>query len=156
MRYRHLNSAGDTIVEVLIVLAVLGLAISVSYATANKSLLNGRQAQENSEATALVQSQIEILRTIAGNANIFTNHLFCVNTDGSVVTDFSGPTATTLSGLINPSYSEYPDNCTRGLYHIAIEYTSSPEDTFTVQAKWDDARGDGQDSVRLSYRLHKP
>ena len=42
------NQRGDTIIEVLIVLAVLGLAIGITYATANRSILNARQAQESS------------------------------------------------------------------------------------------------------------
>ncbi len=55
---------GDTIIEVMIVLAVLGLAIGIAYSTANRSLLNARQAQENSQATAAAQAQVEQLVSI--------------------------------------------------------------------------------------------
>ncbi len=49
-------------------LAVLGLAISISYATANRSLLNARQAQETAEATGLVETQVENLRLLSYNS----------------------------------------------------------------------------------------
>jgi type II secretory pathway pseudopilin PulG len=45
---KPLNSNGDTIVEVLIVLAVLGFAFSISMATANKGLSQSRNAEDPS------------------------------------------------------------------------------------------------------------
>lgn len=77
-----LRQRGDTIVEVLIVLAVLGLAMSISYATATRSLLQAREAQENGVATVLLQSQIERLRTLkVSDTTIFTasQPSFCIN-----------------------------------------------------------------------------
>ena len=59
MLIRKLNQAGDTIVEVMIVLAVLGLAIGIAYAAANRSLENARQAQENAEAVQLATTEYE-------------------------------------------------------------------------------------------------
>src|SRR5437868_4001892 len=86
---------GDTIVEVLVVLAVLGLAIGISFATANRSLLATRAAQENSQATSYLQSQVEELRYLApasSGQNIFQNgKFFCVDTaTNTVVTGFIG------------------------------------------------------------------
>jgi prepilin-type N-terminal cleavage/methylation domain-containing protein len=68
-RFKSLNNRGDTIVEVMVVLAILGLALGISYATANRSLLNARQAEENAQATHYVQSQIEILYNLASSPN---------------------------------------------------------------------------------------
>ena len=68
-RLLSLRQSGDTIVEVLIVLAVLGLAIGISYSTATKSLLATRQAQENTQATQLLQGQIERLYALSANAS---------------------------------------------------------------------------------------
>jgi type II secretory pathway pseudopilin PulG len=62
-KFQKLNNTGDTIVEVLIVLAVLGLALSISYATANRGLQQSRNAQEHSEALGIINSQIELLRS---------------------------------------------------------------------------------------------
>ncbi len=156
LRLRKLTAGGDTIVEVMIVLAVLGMAIGISYATANRSLLNARQAQENSEATQIAQSQVEALRAFSGNDPtspnyIYLNSLFCINTSGVapvVATGFTGSNPT--------NYAIYPLSraCNNGLYHVSINYGGLPNDTFTVQVIWDDVLGQGQDSVTLVYRVH--
>jgi type II secretory pathway pseudopilin PulG len=153
-RRLSLNSVGDTIVEVMVVLAVLGLAVGISFATANRSLLATRAAQENSQATSYLQSQIEELRYLAptgSGQNIFVNgQFFCVNTTtNTVVTGFSGGYNTTSLA----SYSNYPAGCVHSFYHIAIAY-SAAGDTFTLTAYWDDVQGQGQDTATLNYRVH--
>ncbi|HEY5152731.1 MAG TPA: type II secretion system protein [Candidatus Saccharimonadales bacterium] len=144
----QLNRAGDTIVEVMVVLAILGLAISISYATANRSLLNARQAQENSEATELIQSQIEALRTLTSVTdvpNIFNPALqnYCLVPTG-VAPNIK---YTNASGA----------SCNMGSvpYQINITYSTAPTDTFTVTATWPDVLGEGNDTVTTIYRLHQ-
>ena len=142
-RPRPLNTFGDTIVEVMVVLAILGMALGVSYATANRSLLDARQAQENSQATELVQAQIEALRTLSSATavpNIFDTTTYCLST--------TVPYTKTA-------------NCLNGFYTITISYSGpvSPSPniggTFTVLAKWDDVEGQGKDTVTLLYRLYQ-
>src|SRR5579884_937422 len=94
----RLNSRGDTIVEVMIVLAILGLAISIAYSTANRSLMEARQAQENSYAAEQVLKQIEAIRDLGQTANptpgnnIFITSRFCV-TYSSVLNSYTVSTA---------------------------------------------------------------
>lgn len=144
---RRLGQGGDTIIEVLVVLTVLGLAISISYATANRSLLNARQAQENTRATVLAQSQIETLRTLATAPSTDNDHYifqfgpgqqFCISNDNS------GKLTTDLN-----------NKCTfdNGLYQITV--TNAGSDTLEVKVVWDNVLGQGKDSVTLSYRLHQ-
>jgi prepilin-type N-terminal cleavage/methylation domain-containing protein len=146
------SQAGDTIVEVMIVLAVLSLALSISYATANRSLLDTRQAQENSEASELAESQVEGLRTLSvvgDTPNIFQAGPYCL----SQTIPYTIPAScdVTLSG---ESFA----------YHIAITVTgnlSPPTDTsnpptFTIIVSWPDVEGQGtNDTVTLSYRLYQ-
>jgi type II secretory pathway pseudopilin PulG len=149
-----LNRAGDTIVEVMVVLAILGLAISISYATANRSLLNARQAQENSEATELIQSQLEALRTLTSVTdvpNIFNAALqnYCLVPTGVApnikYTNASGASCTMTS-------VGYQINI---LYCNPITIPPCPTDTFTVTASWPDVLGEGNDTVTTIYRLHQ-
>jgi prepilin-type N-terminal cleavage/methylation domain-containing protein len=145
-----LDKRGDTIIEVMVVLAVLGLAIGISFATANRSLLQTRGAQENAQATALLQSQIEELRFLSSNAPgssnyIYQSGLFCVNSSNTIVNAFTGATLS--------NYGIYPSACVQSFYHLAISY-STINDTFTLTAYYDDAQGQGQDTVTLTYRLH--
>ena len=140
----RLRQRGDSIVEVIIVLAVLSLALSIAYATSNQSLLATRQAQENSQATEILRSQMETIRSYAANDSASSNYIFrttkfCIDSSGAVK-DISpaGP-------------------CTqRNLYTIAIQYVASSagsRDTFTATATWPDAQGHGDDVVTLLYRL---
>lgn len=170
MPLQPLRQAGDTIVEVIIVLAVLGLAISISYATANRSLQATRQAEENSQATELLQGQIEVLRSYAANLSTGPNYIyqspnaFCINTAGNIV---SAPliSNTDVTAGNTKDYTKYPNygggfganECYQSkLYHIIIGYDSAQTDTFTARATWDDVTGQGQDTVTLVYRLHQP
>lgn len=165
-RIMPLNKAGDTIVEVMIVLAVLGSAISISYATANRSLLNARQAQESSEATALAQGQVELLRSMSANPLSDPVHYifqggnnsvayFCINAAGEVV-------PFTATDLYDSSTFVFADpakssDCMLGSsrYNVSIKYDSTSNDKFTVKVIWDDVLGQGEDSSTLIYRVHQ-
>jgi len=52
---------GDTLIEVMIALAIIGSVIAISYATASRALRTGRAAQERTEAVKFVESQVESL-----------------------------------------------------------------------------------------------
>ncbi|HSW37395.1 MAG TPA: hypothetical protein VLG37_03450 [Candidatus Saccharimonadales bacterium] len=149
------NTAGDTIVEVLVVLAVVGMALGISYATANRSLAGARQAQEHSEALEYIQSQIEDLRVLAPNATADPNKNIFGQTEPFCISDPSVATPIVpLTDIVLTDYTNYPASCVLGsFYHLAITYNSS-DDSFTVSAIWDDVRGTGQDQVSLVYRLH--
>lgn len=75
---RHLNNSGDTIVEVLIVLAILGIAIAISFATANGGVQQARNAEEHSEALGIISSQIEELRDALANQQPIPTTPFCM------------------------------------------------------------------------------
>jgi type II secretory pathway pseudopilin PulG len=56
------RQTGDTIVEVLIAIAVAGFAIGTSYAIANNSLKRAISAREHNDALNLIQNQISFLK----------------------------------------------------------------------------------------------
>jgi type II secretory pathway pseudopilin PulG len=146
-------SRGDTIVEVMIVLAILGLSIGICYATANRSLLNARQAQENSIATEIAQSQVETIRALAAannpSDNVFQSGPFCtylVSGDYHVMAPTTNPDGT------------YKAECTgagpNSIFQTAVTYDSS-KDTFTVVVTWPDVLGEGNDTVTQNYRTYQ-
>lgn len=68
MKRRHtfsLDSKGDTIVEVLIAGALVGLVLTSAYALTNKNVSSIQNAQEQSMAQKLVEKQVELLRAAA-------------------------------------------------------------------------------------------
>lgn len=149
------QQAGDTIIEVMVVLAVLGSAIGIAYSTANRSLLNARQAQESSRATVIAQAQIEQLRALSSvtdhtNPNyIYISPLpFCMDGSGHVV-PFIAPSTYPLTC----QYDKTPDF----EYDVKIVYSNVlGDDKFTVTVLYDDVLGQGRDSVTLIYRAHTP
>lgn len=64
-----LKNDGDTIVEVLIALAVLSLAFAISYSTATRALQVSQNSQEHSLALEYLDSQVEALRYVATQPN---------------------------------------------------------------------------------------
>lgn len=161
---KRLTQTGDTIVEVMVVLAVLGLAISISYATANRSLLNARQAQENSDAAGYVQAQVENLRVLAptstsGNPNnIFgQTHRFCTQLVSNSVTivPFSAANCTfPAGGLYVIAVYNCDDGGIRAAYPNQCSGVATNSNTLVVQASWGDVLGQGTDTVTLTYRDH--
>jgi len=161
MGLRALKQRGDTIVEVLIVLAVLGMALSISYATADRSLLNMRQAEENSQAAEYLQSQVEILRSMASNAETINgspNPNYIFKSDASSIFCVYYDTGTNAYTVVNESVSNPDPNCQYGNipYTITITFSHANYDTFSLNATWPDVLGPDTDSVALSYRLHPP
>ncbi|MEK7594126.1 MAG: type II secretion system protein [Patescibacteria group bacterium] len=140
LKPRMLQERGDTIVEVMIVLAVLGLAIGISYATANRALLQARQAQENTKATQLLQSQIEQLTTMTANKSTNPNYIFG-----------AGPYCVSNQAVVTGAACRGVDT----YYDIDITQAGN---LFTLTAKWDDVAGEGndqgKDTVTLMYRLY--
>lgn len=65
MRLRWAKQRGDTIVEVMLAMAVVGMVLGVAYGITNRSVQVGRSAQERSEALKIAETQIELLKEYA-------------------------------------------------------------------------------------------
>lgn len=155
-----LNNNGDTIVEVLIALAVLSLAFVISYATANAALLASQNAQEHSLALEYLDAQIEALRYVANQPNQLiipqsefhhSNSAFCLQPGGSDVSS---------SAPFNPSHnaSSYPPSCRLAAngfsYYVDIQPDPSLDNDFHVQIWWNGLGKLGIQSEELSYRVY--
>lgn len=166
---KRLNQGGDTIVEVMMVLAVLGLAIGISYATANRSLLASKAAQESAQANSLLLGQLEALRALAsvpkGTAGTIyrpQNSVFCINTQDpanlAIATGFVGtPPLDVKDYAVYPAPAVPPgspagtqpvqspcivDNGGYKIY-LSITVTDTATDTYVLKAVWDDIQSTG-------------
>lgn len=152
------NQRGDTIIEVMIVLTILGFAIGISMATSNRSLQNSRQAQEHSESTRIVQAQAEGLRVLAPtnpagpDKNIFISTPFCISYNAGNYTVVSAGDAACSTGTTG--YNTSIQYC-RGS-SLALCNGLSSTSTFLIQVTWDNIQGRGSDSTTLAYRVHRP
>ncbi len=143
---------GDTIVEVMISLALLSTAFISCYSIFNKSTRNLEAAQLRSQAIKLVSSQIQALRSyyIANNEST-PNNLSCFFLQ-------SPASPTLVVYTMSPCYlnsSGYQDTTnTTPKYTITISSNSStdPSDpTYTVTATWPYSNSTGQ--VSMEYRV---
>jgi type II secretory pathway pseudopilin PulG len=178
-KLRKPNSSGDTIVEVMIALAIAAFAIGISYATASRSLDQAISAREHNEALNIMENQLTDLRlryqktpastfeSTYGNAN--TNHHYCLNDDST------GPNDTvhqwtpifnnniTVNSLGPPNYNSLCNiqRTTQGALEGAIywlDISTSPSGAqnsptlFHVSVRW--ARlGGGISQANLFYKL---
>lgn len=151
VRLRRLTQRGDTIVEVMVVLAVLGLAIGVAYATVNSSSRANQAAQDNSQAVATLKGQVELLRAYANDPAYA--HMFDYNSNPTV-TSFCLDPATAGPILVSVG------TCKSGIFAYSIYYSGNSAinltnpDLFTLKVTWPDIDG-GQASSTIVYRIHK-
>lgn len=150
---------GDTIVEVLIVLTIVSLALSISYAIANRSLLGVRRSQEHSEALQLAQTQIERLRQVISTAPPSvvqpTSGYFCMYDNAGVSTPKTENLVATpfdLSTYASECQSDSNSSGTK-LYGVAISY-DPVNFKYTVRVQWDDISANHVDSVSLIYKVY--
>lgn len=151
MFLRKLDHTGDTIVEVMVAIIVVGSVLAGAYVSSNHSLNANRQSQERSEALKYVEGQIE---TIKANVGDLYNHSgpWCLNASGGRVDLPVAPPA----NYIADNWSEpYPGDCMKGSsnrYHLFVSHTSG-SDTYTVNARWDRAGGGGKEQAAIVYKV---
>ncbi len=141
---------GDTIVEVMLSMAVIGMVLGFSYSTASRALRTGRFAQEQTEALKLAEGQIERLRHIAS----------LPDTDRAAIFDSAaGKTTFCLNDefkKVLQSDANYASKCTNinGLYSLLITYSTDGTDTFKVRVNWTTQLDTANGTVQIAYRLH--
>jgi len=138
------SERGDTIVEVLIAIAVASLILVTAYVTTRHSLMSVQDTQEHSEALQLAQSQVEALRStqktpVSGG---------CFGSDGTTA---SGPGC----GLDSTGARFNSDTSRSTEFTVAITSTTdngSGMTTYKVLTSWDSLLGPGKDFVTLYYQ----
>ena len=168
-----MRSRGDTLIEVMIAMAIISSVLAVSYTTASRALNMGQQAQERVEALKLVEGQIETLKYAAGldGTTVYSaGDSFCLDASGVVQAQNAVPddlftdtlnSAAAASGI--PVSGEiYNTKCsvgTSGRYKLSIVRQDSGaapslRSTFLVRARWE-RLGGGIDEVAIYYKLHQ-
>ncbi len=141
---------GDTIIEVLLAMAVIGIVLASAFGLANQAVRTGRDAHERGEALKLAESQLELLKSYAksGSSNVATHGFlnFCVNMNspavGFEIVDASACTDLTPSGNSG------------GLYAVDITKNGASAISYTINITWDQINSKAADTgkVTLYYR----
>ncbi len=152
---------GDTIVEVLICLAVLGLVLSGAYVTANRNSLANRSAQERLEAVKLAEAQIERLRTAvqANPAIVNTMTGFCLPSDAPALAPVSSSDGKCT--VKADDMTAAPDVAPR--YAMSITRVAAIPPTvdgvvghrYRVTATWENISGTGSDKLDTYYEVYR-
>ncbi len=160
LRHLRANQRGDTIVEVLIAIAVISLVLGGAYVTTNRSLQATRAAQERVNALKLAESQMEQIKAMAANdpTVIFgstTTSEFCISKatgDIEVAANLSSgqptgsPHADCVVGLSGDPATDEPR------FYISIIRTGND---FVLTELWEDVSGRNNDSLQMRYRVYE-
>jgi Tfp pilus assembly protein PilV len=131
------SEQGDTIVEVLIAVAVLSLTLVGAYTVVNRNTRVSQQTQEQGQAYKLVERQTELLRTqVAPTAG------GCYNAAGDQATG-AGCTVTADGTQTTPGYSG-PE------YKLSITQKSAA-DPYVISVTWEQLGG-SQANVTVYYQ----
>lgn len=144
------NVRGDTIIEVMVALAILGLAFGISYAIANRSLQISQNSQEHSQALEYLDSQVELARSDVKGLYASTY----VTNPGTTFCMTSSDVPTGIgAGDCHPSDGGAD-------YNISISYNPSTDndgvnqDIFTFTINWEGLGTLGEQQEQQSYKLH--
>lgn len=140
------NNRGDTIIEVMLVVAILGLTFAGAYSIAYASTSKNRNAQEHAEALQYMTSQIEILRNspeeVIEKTTTGINAEFCFSNTGVLVKPFD------------------PAICNVGTdsrYNVRVRYLRPPSDPgiYRLQVTWQGNGDLGMQSEKIVYKQHQ-
>lgn len=154
---RQLTQRGDTIVEVLIAIILVGIILGGAFVTVNKSLQSERTAEERSEALELAQGQIESLLGSNLPSTAFCTIGGTVYAEASISTlataanysNYTGPAANCI--VNNAGQSAPPANQEPAYYHVSVIPNLPSVGIYSAQVYWDRIGGGSQNSVRLLY-----
>jgi Tfp pilus assembly protein PilV len=161
-RARNLQEHGDTIVEVIISIAVISLVIVGAYVVTNSSLNETIASQERLSATQLAGQQIEQLDDLA--ANDPTNSIFNAAVPAPFCLTNTQPPASQqepVSVVVIPD----PSLCvvkTNGESEQTVPFTisitrsvngNSTTNTFTTEVTWTGPDG-ADENIDLIYRVY--
>lgn len=136
------NKRGDTIVEVLIAILVVGTILGGAYVAANRYFKNVRQAQEYTTAIKIAEGQIEQIKSLAAKSDTrpFSQpYPFCL-----------------LNGFFQDA--NIAANCkTSGGVPYKIRINRSGDNnqgyTFVINVSWSNINGGSDSQAAIRYRL---
>lgn len=138
-RIQCLTAVGDTIVEVLLAIAVISAVLGGAYASASQSSRGLRQSQERGEALKLLEAQIELLKSAKASGYSFPASGFCMKQG-----------LQRLESL--PATDEACSQGTGNRYQLSLQRGQPRE--YTATAAWDSFGGGAeQERVTIVYRV---
>jgi type II secretory pathway pseudopilin PulG len=154
MRIKNRKISGDTIVEVLLAIAVTSVVLAGAYVAVDRSMKATRSAQERGEAIKVAEAQIERLKYLNFNnstTDIYQNGPFCITSTLTVrlITDVSND-------------SDDPGGCRSSERYIASITRDASSGTHQIRVLWKNVSGKntvsaypGFDEIKMYYRIYQ-
>ena len=158
--YRRLRQTGDTIVEVLIAIAITGAVMAGAFTVSQKSVIAVRSSQEHGEVLQLLQGQVELVRVRALDESNAVSGIYATSPKFFCINDTTKQRANqprlgnALPDRETDSFETYEDACKFGpnkMYSVAISYNPATR-IFTFVCRWD-RLGGGTNQEQLVYRI---
>jgi prepilin-type N-terminal cleavage/methylation domain-containing protein len=142
----RLGQRGDTLVEVLISIAIISLVLGGAYVTTNRSLVASRDAQERGIALKLTEAHLERTKALASAVAtpVFTTSTtsdFCI-VGTAVLADSDASCSVDPSGNTTSAQPKFKLSALR------------TTNTFVFTTSWTKVGGTGISSVKLTYRIY--
>jgi len=146
---------GDTIVEVLIAVAIAGSVLGITLATMNRNLRVSQATEEHSQGTRYAMSQLEALKKYTDDGNSLGGRRnFCFNEANEIQTlpDTALTNDLDADPMNNATYNAAGVDCTQGTnlnYRIGIKNQAGRK--VTVYVRWEKLGG-GRDQALMTYK----
>lgn len=133
MSHSKINSTGDTIVEVLIAIAVVSLVLAGAFTSTRRSANSTRTSQESGEALKLAESQVEQIKSAIDNntPDVLGAGNFCL-----------------LAGVLTATCS------TGGIPYTTRTFHTMGSSNYRVVVNWPGLSGNNI-SVEMDYRIQR-
>ena len=158
---KRANERGDTIVEVLLSLAVLGAVLGGAYVVTNRSVIVNRVAQERLDAVKLAEGQFERLKIEASiDATTFGKDNFCLPKDPTLNNETvpSSDARCQVNANGDPVGSDFQPRYRLTVANVASVDTPSVSNAgtrFRISIAWDNFSGDGTDRLDQFYEVYR-
>lgn len=162
------HQRGDTILEVMMCVAVIGFVLTAAFALTSKNTTSQLKAQERAEALKVAETQLELFKSYVDiNKLPDANMYFCAKADttttsGVRLVELTGP-ATPNPNINADASTAYPAECRYqdDLFSVAVW---SPNKSnliggtsgipYGVTVRWDAAGGGPREELKIFYNLY--
>lgn len=149
---------GDTIIEVLIAVAVVGSILGTVFVSMNRGTESSRASQEHEEALQVAQAQLEYLASYVSDnpaVDMTPKKGFCMHDSIAspgvyIPTDFGVPAATPVLPATFANYGTCNSASGGATYYYGILHDVAG--SYYVHVDWDGPTGHRED-VNLAYKI---
>lgn len=144
--WRRTTERGDTLVEVLIAMAIMSLVLVGAYVTSTRNSTVLQNSQEREQAQRLVEAQIEMLR--ANNGIAASGNCFSAGSETGTCNNFSAANsgATYTLTVVTPG----------GSFPASSPCGAASSNAYTICAIWTSlgSKADNDSNLTMYYKLN--